>query len=396
MPAIGARWWALLGGVLLGLPLSALGTGLEAQRIIARKAVELLPEPIAPMLRQHLDDLQERVVEPDTVWTRDKNTRDRRLWHRVAMDVDAEEQTKDARMAAAARFPTDQTAAKRLYSRLNQRGGNGVLIWVIDDLYSQLVTAFREGTESDIVRTAGYLIHFAAKASGPFNATANYDGKLTGNLHLGRVRLGHPHYAHRNVAARFGGELVRRNRGRYSDAITVSAGDYEPVDEPITRTRAVLLASLSVLDETIQADAQTIEFMQITDGKALVDRADEYYPLLDERCGDICVERLGHGAVFAANLVGGAWSAAGKPSVEQIRSRNRPVPPPAAATTAETPTPPAAPKRGNFVGSRHSNIYHYPNCTFAKQIAPDNLVVFESVEEAKTQGRRACRVCKPP
>ncbi len=390
-------WRTVLVVALLICP--ALGAGVEGHRIIAQKYVELLPEELAPLFRQRLAELEERAVEPELVWPRDKQYNDRRQWHRVALDVEAETQTKDARLAAASRFPLVEAEAKRLYNKLNARGGDGTLPWVIEAHFNQLVTAFRDQPEDEIVRAAGYLVYFAAQAASPFNATVNHDGKLSGNLILSRVRLGHPHYAHRDVAARFDGELVRRCRARYADAITLGPGDYEPVDEPVTRARAVLLAALSVLDDVLQADAETIELMQVTDGDQLADRADEYYPLLDERCGGICVERLRHGAIFAANLVGGAWMAAGKPSLEQIRGRSQAI-----LTAAESggatsqPASSAAPApttAGPIVGSRHSNIYHYPACTYAKQIAPDNLVFFESSSAARAEGRRACRSCKP-
>jgi hypothetical protein len=377
---------------MLGCAFEARASGLDAQRIVARKSVELLPEDLAVLFRRHADELQERVVEPDAVWRQDKDFRDRLDWHRVAMDISAQEQTFDARMAAARNFPRDRAATKRLYRRLNKPGGRGLLPWVIEDYYNQLADAFRTGSERDVVRLAAYLVHFAADAAGPFNATANFDGKLTGNLHLGRVRLGHPHHAHRSVAQRFGSELVRRNRSRYGDSLKMSPGDYEPVDEPLTRVRSVLLGSLAVLDEITAADAEIIELMRIADGAALVARADEYYQLLDERCGAICVDRLRMGAVFAANLIGGAWVAGGKPEAGQILQRSNQGEAPSEPSQPETP-PDKAGKDARYVGSRHTQVYHLPSCTWAKKIAPENVVLFESVADAEEQGRRACRIC---
>lgn len=381
--------------ILTGGSPAVLAAGLDAQRLVARKSIELLPDPIAPLFRLHLDELQERTVEPDTVWRRDKNMRDRLAWHQVAMDIEATEQTSEARMAAARRFPRDRSGARRLYGRLGKRA-SGELLWVIEDYYNELAQAFRSGQEADVIRIAGYLMHFAADTCCPFNASANHEGRLTGNLHLGRVPLGHPHYAHRTVGDRFAGELVRRNRSRYSDAIKMSPGDYDPVNEAAGRARAALLVSLGVLDQITTADAAIIELMGITTGDELLARADEYYQLLDDRCGDICLDRLRDGAVFAANLIAGAWIAGGEPSIEQIRRRGPPeVGQTAELTAAETETP--NPEDGGaIVGSSNSRVYHYYNCVFAKKIAPENLVVFKSVAEAKAQGRRPCRVCLPP
>jgi len=51
---------------------------------------------------------------------------------------------------------------------------------------------------------------------------------------------------------------------------------------------------------------------------------------------------------------------------------------------------------GPFVGSIHSNVYHYPWCYEAKKILPKNLVTFDTVADACAAGYRPCEVCKPP
>ena len=49
-----------------------------------------------------------------------------------------------------------------------------------------------------------------------------------------------------------------------------------------------------------------------------------------------------------------------------------------------------------FVGSKNSDVYHYPDCHWAGKIKPDNLVYFDTVEDAINAGYRPCKVCKPP
>ncbi len=49
-----------------------------------------------------------------------------------------------------------------------------------------------------------------------------------------------------------------------------------------------------------------------------------------------------------------------------------------------------------YVGSAKSNKYHYPTCTWARRIKPQNLVVFRSAGEAQEKGYVPCKVCKPP
>jgi competence protein ComEC len=49
----------------------------------------------------------------------------------------------------------------------------------------------------------------------------------------------------------------------------------------------------------------------------------------------------------------------------------------------------------HFVGSKNSDKYHNPDCSQAKKISPQNLVVFEDAEAAAKAGYIPCKVCKP-
>lgn len=49
-----------------------------------------------------------------------------------------------------------------------------------------------------------------------------------------------------------------------------------------------------------------------------------------------------------------------------------------------------------FWASKHSNKYHYPTCKWAQKIKPENLIIFNSPEEAIKAGYVPCKVCKPP
>jgi methylphosphotriester-DNA--protein-cysteine methyltransferase len=49
-----------------------------------------------------------------------------------------------------------------------------------------------------------------------------------------------------------------------------------------------------------------------------------------------------------------------------------------------------------FWGSITSNKYHYPTCEWAKKISSDNLIKFNSAEEAVKDGYEPCPVCHPP
>jgi hypothetical protein len=49
-----------------------------------------------------------------------------------------------------------------------------------------------------------------------------------------------------------------------------------------------------------------------------------------------------------------------------------------------------------FVGSKESNVYHYPTCSAAERIKPENLVTFLDAQDAVNHGYSPCRICHPP
>jgi len=51
---------------------------------------------------------------------------------------------------------------------------------------------------------------------------------------------------------------------------------------------------------------------------------------------------------------------------------------------------------GKYCGSSKSDVYHYPSCSYVKQIKPENLIWFVDEKDAKNRGYRPCKVCKPP
>ena len=49
-----------------------------------------------------------------------------------------------------------------------------------------------------------------------------------------------------------------------------------------------------------------------------------------------------------------------------------------------------------YWGSKNSNKYHYPTCPHAQRIKPQNLVIFNSSEDANKANYIPCKVCNPP
>ena len=56
----------------------------------------------------------------------------------------------------------------------------------------------------------------------------------------------------------------------------------------------------------------------------------------------------------------------------------------------------AALAAGQYWASAKSEVYHYPDCRYAKSITEIFLIKFKSPEEAIKAGFRPCKVCVPP
>jgi micrococcal nuclease len=48
-----------------------------------------------------------------------------------------------------------------------------------------------------------------------------------------------------------------------------------------------------------------------------------------------------------------------------------------------------------YVASKSSNVFHKPECRWAKKISAQNLVTYKSKEEAIKAGKRPCKTCNP-
>ena len=78
---------AVVPVLFCGAPVLAFG--MEAQRIVVRRTVEALPDPLRSFLTAHLDGVMERTVEPDGAWRRNPRFRSRKQWHYLELDAAA-------------------------------------------------------------------------------------------------------------------------------------------------------------------------------------------------------------------------------------------------------------------------------------------------------------------
>ena len=65
------------------------------------------------------------------------------------------------------------------------------------------------------------------------------------------------------------------------------------------------------------------------------------------------------------------------------------------ASQSATPSPTAS-LQDQFVGSKNSDVYHYPSCSSAQRIKLENQIWFKDSADAQTHGYHACQICHPP
>jgi hypothetical protein len=59
------------------------------------------------------------------------------------------------------------------------------------------------------------------------------------------------------------------------------------------------------------------------------------------------------------------------------------------------PVAKSTPAEYKYVASKNSSVFHKLDCIWAKRIKPENLIGYNSRDEAINTGKRPCRQCKP-
>lgn len=306
--------------------------------------------------------------------------------HRVETDVSASAQNRATRLGAFAEFPREKTEALALVRRHGRPRG-GVLPWAINDSFDSLVASFGSGEVGEIIARAGALAHLAADASDPFRVSASADGRATGNLSLEEISGAHPSSMDATVRERFGVGLVDHQADAYAHTVRMGGNGCAPVAHPIDAAFAVMRDSLAVLDEIATADRAITTVLGVTGRRSFEDHRDAFYAELERRCGPVRAERLVAGARLAAGLIAGAWDAAGRPGVSELRSRGR-----GNAGRRQTVE---SKGEGPFMASARSKVFHRKECRFVARILEANRITFASVLQAKKDNRRPCKVCQP-
>jgi hypothetical protein len=261
--------------MLLALPLSAWGD--KGHRAISTLAIQSLPEGPRAWFAGREAEVCDHASDPDH-WKQDQKEGPRHFLDMEPYgDPDHLPRTLEE---AQARIGGD-------YYRL------GVVPWIIQDRWRDLVLAFREGETAKVTMATAILGHYIADAHVPLHTTVNHDGQLTNQ---------------RGVHNRWESGLVERYVN--IDALIVKEAQTDPAF--LARPWEWLKASYALVPQLLEDDRNADRTTPLSDRGKL--RTQAYWMIFWAKQGPTVKQQLELASQHLGDAVLNAWIAAGRPS----------------------------------------------------------------------------------
>jgi hypothetical protein len=265
--------------------------GFEAHRLVADRAIDLLPAAIRPFFVRNRAFISEHAIDPD-------------LWRTAGWTEEPPQHFLDLDAFGPPPFdalPHDRDAAIAKFGK-DMVQKNGLLPWRLEEMHGKLVRAFadvkaqRPYAKDNIKFLSAVVAHYVGDAHVPFHAVMNYDGQLT-NQH--------------GLHARFESALFERYRARLR---------IRPVPTRLTKAPRefifdTLVVSASLVDPLLAADREAIGSGEV------YDRA--YYDRFFAKARPALERRLSEAIAATAAVIAHAWEEAGKPSLADVPPQER-------------------------------------------------------------------------
>jgi hypothetical protein len=275
---------------LLALLLAALATprasawGFTAHRMIHRKAIATLPEPLRGLFERNAAFVVEHAIDPDLERTTGNDP-----GHFLDMDA-----------FGAPPFDGIPHAEKEHLARNGEKAAErGRVPWRVDEVYRELVEALRTGDTARALTRAAALGHYASDAHVPFHAALNYDGQLSGQ---------------QGIHSRWESGLMERFERQIDAAAVASA--WTRVDDPVEAIFGVLADSYARHLDALASDRASAGAKDLADTPQDDRYADAYFSKLYEREGPSIAARVARAATLTASLWESAWEDAGRPKLD--------------------------------------------------------------------------------
>ncbi|MGD0404440.1 MAG: hypothetical protein ABSB66_14730 [Candidatus Acidiferrales bacterium] len=271
---------ALVLAILLLSQPSSFSWGENADRLVANKAVDTLPEEMQPFfeanrqfLVQHVTDTQEAVPKSVIPFEHPRPPDFVELDHYGPFPFSA--------------LPRDY---KNAISKFNRRTLDeyGVLPWQVGLYSKKLTDAFHDRDWSEAKLSAALLAHYVTAAHDPFKTTVNFDGKLSGQS---------------GVNERFGTGLV----DRYQLFFFLKPSEAVFVHDPTDRAFEMCLTAHALLESVLLADRRA--------HAGLTGYTDEYYDRFYAQAGTVLASQLSDAATDVGSYWMTSWINAGRPQL---------------------------------------------------------------------------------
>jgi len=272
---------------VLAAPAPAAAWGFDAHRLIADRAIDLLPAPLRPLFEQRRAYIVERAVDPD-LW-RNAGWTDEDPNHFVDLDNGA------FGPAPFRGLPRDYGDAIQKFGKpfIDQQGR---LPWRVQEFFGKLQREFESLARDtppayaldNIAYYAAILAHYVADGHVPLHATANYDGQLTGQ---------------NGLHARWESELFARTRA----SLRLAPAPIAPVANPRDFVFDALIASQQMVAGVLEADRAAAAGREFYD--------DAYFDAFAAAARPGMERRVNESITAVASVIAAAWEQAGRPVV---------------------------------------------------------------------------------
>lgn len=275
---------AVVVSLIVVWPVRPQAWGFEGHKLIAERAIDLLPTEIRPFFQKHRMFIVEHSVDPD-------------LWRNAGFDEEPPRHFLDMDAYSAPPF----TDLPREYDRAVQTYGadfvrrNGTLPWRVSEVYGQLRRSF----DLQRRRVPGYalenvkfysavLAHYVADGHVPLHAVLNYDGQLTGQA---------------GIHSRWETDLVLIMRNE----LHLTPPPIAHVQDPRAFMFDVLTNAFPYAEQILSADRLAVA------GKDEYDRA--YFDALFTSTRPILEQQLSKAVAAVASAITSAWEDGGRPDL---------------------------------------------------------------------------------
>ncbi|MGH9774621.1 MAG: hypothetical protein ACRD50_06700 [Candidatus Acidiferrales bacterium] len=265
---------AALLAAALALPGTVFGWNANADRLIANKAVDTLPDEMRPFFDANRQFIVQHVTDPVDAMAKNPTDAHNRFIHLDHYGV-----------FPFVALPHDYKAAVSKFTR-HSLETQGLLPWEIGFYSQKLTESFRAQNWQEVRKNAATLAFYVAEAHDPFNTTSNEDGRATGQS---------------GADIRFNASLV----DRYSLFFYIHPNEASYVNDPTEHAFDMCMSAHAWLENVLLADRRARQ--------GLNDYTDEYYDRFYSQAGAVLVRQISDAATDVGSYWMTTWMYAGKP-----------------------------------------------------------------------------------